>query len=421
MYDVLVIGGGAAGFYSAIHIAEGLPNLRIAILERGKEVLTKVKVSGGGRCNVTHAQFDPKQLSTNYPRGEKELLGPFHSYASGDTVGFFEERGIALKIEDDGRMFPTSNSSQTIIDCFTAEADRLGIEVHTRCAVVGLEVGTGVDKNCWHVRTHGDILKTRYVLMATGSNPKMWDLLDQLGHTIVQPVPSLFTFNITDERIADIPGLSTMAEVTVLDKKLLGSKVNKDGTLVSEGPLLITHWGMSGPAILKLSAWGARLLKQYSYSFQISVNWVPEYHPEGVLDLFMEVKQVERKTVSRTKVLEVPKRLWKNLVRASGISDTETWPEVSKQQLQQLAEQLTHGVFQVNGKSTFKEEFVTAGGVELKEINFKTYESKLLPRLFLAGEIINVDAITGGFNFQNAWTGGYLAAQGIIQSETVNK
>ena len=212
-----------------------------------------------------------------------------------------------------------------------------------------------------------------------------------------------------------------MAEVTVLDKKLLGSKVNKDGTLVSEGPLLITHWGMSGPAILKLSAWGARLFKQYNYSFQISVNWVPEYHPEGVLDLFMEVKQVERKTVSRTKVLEVPKRLWKNLVRASGISDTETWPEVSKQQLQQLAEQLTHGVFQVNGKSTFKEEFVTAGGVELKEINFKTYESKLLPRLFLAGEIINVDAITGGFNFQNAWTGGYLAAQGIIQSETVNK
>jgi len=421
MYDVLVIGGGAAGFYSAIHIAEGLPNLRIAILERGKEVLTKVRVSGGGRCNVTHAQFDPKELSTNYPRGEKELLGPFHSYASGDTVGFFEERGIALKIEDDGRMFPTSNSSQTIIDCFTTEADRLGIEVHTRCAVVGLEVGTGVDYNCWHVRTHADILKTRYVLMATGSNPKMWDLLDQLGHTIVQPVPSLFTFNITDERIADIPGLSTMAEVTVLDKKLLGSKVNKDGTLVSEGPLLITHWGMSGPAILKLSAWGARLLKQYNYSFQISLNWVPEYHPEGVLDLFMEVKQVERKTVSRTKVLEVPKRLWKNLVRASGISDTETWPEVSKQQLQQLAEQLTHGVFQVNGKSTFKEEFVTAGGVELKEINFKTYESKLLPRLFLAGEIINVDAITGGFNFQNAWTGGYLAAQGIIQSETVNK
>jgi len=421
MYDVLVIGGGAAGFYSAIHIAEGLPNLRIAILERGKEVLTKVRVSGGGRCNVTHAQFDPKELSTNYPRGEKELLGPFHSYASGDTVGFFEERGIALKIEDDGRMFPTSNSSQTIIDCFTTEADRLGIEVHTRCAVVGLEVGTGVDYNCWHVRTHADILKTRYVLMATGSNPKMWDLLDQLGHTIVQPVPSLFTFNITDERIADIPGLSTMAEVTVLDKKLVGSKVNKDGTLVSEGPLLITHWGMSGPAILKLSAWGARLLKQYNYSFQISLNWVPEYHPEGVLDLFMEVKQVERKTVSRTKVLEVPKRLWKNLVRASGISDTETWPEVSKQQLQQLAEQLTHGVFQVNGKSTFKEEFVTAGGVELKEINFKTYESKLLPRLFLAGEIINVDAITGGFNFQNAWTGGYLAAQGIIQSETVNK
>jgi predicted Rossmann fold flavoprotein len=235
----------------------------------------------------------------------------------------------------------------------------------------------------------------------------------------------LFTFNISDERISDIPGLSTMAEVRVLDKKgkhqKLKSKDAKEGVLFSEGPLLITHWGMSGPAILKLSAWGARLLKEYDYQFKISVNWAPEYHQNGLVDLFMEVKQVERKTVLRTKVLEVPKRLWKNLVAAAGIKDTETWPDVSKQQLQKLAEQLTQCVFQVNGKSTFKEEFVTAGGVELKEVNFKTYESKLLPQLYFAGEIINVDAITGGFNFQNAWTGGYLAAQGIIQNETLNK
>jgi len=421
MYDVLIIGGGAAGFYAAIHIAEGLPKAKVAILERGKEVLTKVRVSGGGRCNVTHAQFDPKELSTNYPRGEKELLGPFHSYASGDTIGFFEKRGIALKIEEDGRMFPVSNSSQTIIDCFLSEAERLGVEIYDRCSVTGIKPLDASAEVGWEVTTHEKTFKTRYLVMATGSNPKIWELLKQLGHNIVPPVPSLFTFNISDERITDIPGLSTMAEVTVLNKKAnnkaIRSKEVKEDVLFSDGPLLITHWGMSGPVILKLSAWGARLLKEYDYRFKISVNWAPEYHQNGLLRLLMEVKQVERKTVLRTKVLEVPKRLWKNLVNAAGISDTETWPEVSKQQLQQLTEQLTQCVFQVDGKSTFKEEFVTAGGVELKEINFKTYESKLLPQLHFAGEIINVDAITGGFNFQNAWTGGYLAAQGIIEKE----
>jgi|SRR6056297_37745 len=421
MHDVLVIGGGAAGFYAAIHIAEDLPNLKVGILERGKEVLTKVKVSGGGRCNVTHAQFDPKELSTNYPRGEKELLGPFHTYASGDTVGFFEQRGIALKIEEDGRMFPASNSSQTIIDCFTSEAERLGIFVRTRCAVTSIKkIGTNSGV-LWEIQSHAGTFKTRYVVMATGSNPKMWDVLQRLGHTIVPPVPSLFTFNIKDKRIAAIPGISTEVAVMVLDKKgkypKLKSKEVKEGVLFSEGPLLITHWGMSGPAILKLSAWGARLLREYDYRFKILVNWAPEYHSNGLLDLFMEVKQVERKTVLRTKVLDIPKRLWKNLVNAAGITDAETWPDVSKQQLQQLVEQLTRCIFEVIGKSTFKEEFVTAGGVSLKEVNFKTYESKILPQLYFAGEIIDVDAITGGFNFQNAWTGGYLAAQGIIDKE----
>ncbi|WP_405384415.1 NAD(P)/FAD-dependent oxidoreductase [Maribacter sp. LLG6340-A2] len=424
MYDVLVIGGGAAGFYAAIHIAESRPQTKIAILERGKDVLTKVKVSGGGRCNVTHAEFNPSDLSKNYPRGEKELLGPFHTYASGDTIGFFEERGVALKIEEDGRMFPVSNSSQTIIDCFLSEADRLGIQVKTHCSVTGIEHMVEEGTNNWKVAIGDGYMYCNKLILATGSNPKMWNYIEALGHTIVQPVPSLFTFNIKDDRIVDIPGVATHAEVKVLPKK----NVRKPSTrlkleasnLISEGPLLVTHWGMSGPAILKLSAWGARILEQYNYQFKIQVNWIPEYHQDGLLALLLKVKQVEKKTVLRTKVLDIPKRLWANLVNASGIDDTMTWPEVSKQQLAKLAEQLTAGIFQVNGKSTFKEEFVTAGGIDLKEINFKTYESKILPGLYFAGEIINVDAITGGFNFQNAWTGGFIAAKGVVNDLNTN-
>ncbi len=420
MYDVLVIGGGAAGFYAAIHIAETNPKIKIAILERGKEVLTKVKVSGGGRCNVTHAEFDPKELVKNYPRGEKELLGPFHNYASGDTVAFFDSRGISLKIEEDGRMFPTTNSSQTIIDCFTSEAERLGIEVFDRTSVQNIEPLHKNANTNWKITTQETTFTANKIVLATGSNLKIWKVLEGLGHTIIPPVPSLFTFNISDERIADIPGVSTTAEVTILGKRneSLGLKtaMKESGLLSSDGPLLITHWGVSGPAILKLSAWGARFLEELDYRFRIKVNWVPEYHPNGLLELLMDVKKVERKTIIRTKVLDIPKRLWVNLVKASGISDVTTWSEVTKAQLQSLVDQLTNSIFRVEGKSTFKEEFVTAGGVDLKEINFKSYESKILPNLFFAGEVINVDAITGGYNFQNAWTGAYIAAQGINTS-----
>lgn len=418
MFDVVIVGGGAAGFFAAIHIAEARPQLKIAILERGKQVLTKVKVSGGGRCNVTHAQFNPAELISNYPRGEKELLGPFHSYATGDTVGFFEKRGISLKIEEDGRMFPTTDSSQTIIDCFTSEANRLGIGIHRICTVTGFENITSQKGDYWQIITTKKTYKCKKLLVCTGSNPKIWDLLQSLGHTIVPPVPSLFTFNIEDERIKNIQGLSTHAEVAVLDKikSRRNTSILQSEILSSEGPLLITHWGMSGPAILKLSAWGARILESYKYQFKIKVNWVPDYHPDGLLELFMKVKQVEKKTVLRTKVVDVPKRLWANLVRAAGIDDTLTWPDVSKLQLQELSQQLTQCLFFVHGKSTFKEEFVTAGGVDLKEINFRTFESKVLPNVYFAGEILNIDAITGGFNFQNAWTGGFLAAQGIVNS-----
>ncbi|PCJ98864.1 MAG: aminoacetone oxidase family FAD-binding enzyme [Flavobacteriaceae bacterium] len=426
MFDVIIIGGGAAGFFSAIHMAEASPNMKIAILERGKEVLTKVKVSGGGRCNVTHAEFVPNEIVKNYPRGEKELLGPFHTFCSGDTVSFFEERGVPLKVEEDGRMFPSSNSSQTIIDCFLNEVDRLGITLLKNSSVVDIALSQAMDNpGGWMVQSYKKTYHARKVLLATGSNPKIWQLLRNLGHTIETPVPSLFTFNIQDHRINGIQGVSTNARVKVEAIKYgstkisvaLKSKIPKPPKLESEGPLLITHWGMSGPVILKLSAWGAKVLNDYKYNFKIIVNWLPDYHIGGILRLLMQIKDVEtKKTVLRTNAVEIPRRLWINLVKASGISETTKWADVSKIQLQNLTDQLTKSEFFVEGKSTYKEEFVTAGGVDLKEINFKTFESKIHPNLYFAGEIINVDAITGGFNFQNAWTTAYIAAEAITSS-----
>lgn len=427
MFDVLIVGGGAAGFYAAIQIAEADSNLKIAILERGKEVLSKVKVSGGGRCNVTHAEFDPSELVKNYPRGAKELLGPFHTHCSGDTVAFFEERGISLKIEEDGRVFPVSDSSQTIIDCFLRETNRLGIQVLKHSSVVGIAVKEFEDENIWEVVSIKKTYQCKKLLIATGSNPKIWKMLEHLGHSIEAPVPSLFTFNSKDERIKGIPGLSTDARVEILAKKTfqpkitipLKTKVADKVLLSSEGPVLITHWGMSGPAILKLSAWGAKILNEMNYQFRLRINWLPSYHADAVINLLLEIKEVEaKKTVLRTKAVDLPRRLWTNLVRASGISEDMKWAETRKEQLQLLASQLTACEFVIDGKSTFKEEFVTAGGVNLKEINFKTFESKLQPNLFFAGEVIDVDAITGGFNFQNAWTGAYIAAQGIANGKT---
>ncbi len=425
MFDVIIVGGGAAGFYGAIHIARERPNWKIAILERGKQVLTKVKVSGGGRCNVTHAQFEPAELVKNYPRGRKELLGPFHTHATQDIVNFFEEKGVLIKTEADGRMFPVTDSSQTIIDCLVGEAESLGIKVlrqSTVRTILPLENEKPGAVVGWTVKSIKKVYQATYVLLATGSNTKMWNVLAGLGHTIIEPVPSLFTFNINDDRIKGIQGISTEARVEVLSKKLPGkaitvklkSKSELSAKLVAQGPLLVTHWGFSGPAILKLSAWGARSLNSYNYRFRIRINWLPEYHTEGVLSLLLKVKEVEvKKTVLRTAAFELPRRLWANLVKASGITEQKRWADVSKQELERLARQLTLSEFLVEGKSTFKEEFVTAGGVDLKEVNFKTFESKILPNLYFAGEILNIDAITGGFNFQNAWTGAYMAAQAI--------
>lgn len=398
-FDIIIVGGGAAGFFSAINIVEKNPKLKVAILERGKNVLEKVRISGGGRCNVTHACFEPNELAKFYPRGEKELRGPFHQFCSGDTIAWFEKHGVELKIEEDGRMFPVSNSSQTILDCFINTTQKKGVAVYTGQSVQSIYK----NDDCWKIETQNEQYACEKLVLATGSNSKMWELLHTFGHTIVSPVPSLFTFNIKDARIKDLMGVSALATVKVQDTKLSAS-----------GPLLITHWGMSGPGILKLSAWGARLLHDKNYLFKINVNWLNNMETREAEKLLRELKLAHaKKVVSKKSPFEFPNRLWENLVLASGIVAETKWAEVSKVQLQNLTQQLTNGCFQVAGKSTFKEEFVTAGGIDLKEINFKTMESKLHENLFFAGEIVNIDAITGGFNFQNAWTSGYIVANSI--------
>jgi len=398
-FDIIIVGGGAAGFFTAINIVEKNPKLKVAILERGSEVLSKVRISGGGRCNVTHACFEPNELVKFYPRGEKELRGPFHQFSSGDTVEWFSNRGVELKTEADGRMFPVSNSSQTIIDCFLEATQKLGISVLT-----GQSVQSIFKKDdFWKIETQNENYITEKLILATGSNPKIWEMLQTFGHAIVNPVPSLFTFNIKDPRIKELPGVSAIVSVKVKDTKL-----------TSTGPLLITHWGMSGPAILKLSAWGARILFEKNYQFTIFVNWLNDVDTDEAEKILKDLKQENaKKAVSKKSPFDFPNRLWESLVLASNIQEETKWADLSKMHLQNLANQLTNCSFQVNGKSTFKEEFVTAGGINLKEINFKTMESKLHKNLFFAGEIMNIDAVTGGFNFQNAWTSGFILANSL--------
>ncbi|GIM55124.1 flavoprotein [Capnocytophaga cynodegmi] len=408
MYDILVIGGGAAGFFTAINSAEKNPSLKIAILEKGKDILTKVRISGGGRCNVTHAEFIPQNLVKNYPRGEKELLSPFHRFMCGDVMEWFESRGVALKTEDDGRVFPASNSSETIIKCFIEQAKLHKVELFTEQNVTDFYY----NEKFWEVRTTEQKFLARKLVVTTGSNPKIWKILTSLGHTIVKPVPSLFTFNTSDSFIKNLAGIAVNAEVLLRDKE------NKSLKIRNISPVLITHWGFSGPAILKLSAWGARILAEQNYQCILEVNWLVRgeetLNQEETLLILQETKEKQaRKMLQNTPLFQLPKRLWGNLLQKSGVSPNELWSDLSKVQLRVLAEILTCSRFMIDGKSIFKEEFVTAGGVLLSEINFKTFESKLLKDLYLAGEVIDVDAITGGFNFQNAWTGAYLISESV--------
>ena len=402
--DIIVVGGGASGFFAAINIAKQAPHLKVAILERGQKGLTKVKVSGGGRCNVTHAEFVPSELVQNYPRGEKELLGPFHQFMTGDTIAWFEERGIELKIEEDGRIFPASNSSQTIVDCFLNEANKYRVDVLYSHSLKSLKHAEGL----FQLDTSKGHFLAKKVVIATGSSTKMWDLLEGLGHTVSKAVPSLFTFKISDERIKDIPGV--VAEN--VDVKILGTN------LYSEGPLLITHWGMSAPAILKLSAFGAIEIAKRAYRFKIEVNFIRQSFADCLNLLKNSKQELAKKIVLKSTPFNLPKRLWHQLVLASHITEDARWADINKLHLETLAKQLTQAVFNVQGKSTFKEEFVTAGGVSLKEINFKTFESKRVPGVYFAGEVLDIDAITGGFNFQNAWTGAHIVSQNVAKGLT---
>ena len=397
MNQVIIIGGGAAGYFTAINAKEKKPQLEVVILEKGKEVLQKVKISGGGRCNVTHACFDPKELVEFYPRGGKELLGPFHQFMTGDTFEWFENRGVPLKIEDDNRVFPQANTSQAIIDCFQKAVDTLGIKVLKNHGVNSVYR----EENKWIVKTKEQIFEADKLVLAAGSSKKVWQLCERIDHTIIAPVPSLFTFNIKDKRLIDLLGTSVPnATVKIRNTKLEAS-----------GPLLITHWGMSGPAVLKLSAFGARILADKNYQYNVEVNWLSRPTTK-VLNILLNLKKkTPRKTVIlKSPFSEISKRLWERLVVASEIQSTQNWADLNSRQLENLANQLTKGVFNANGRTTFKDEFVTAGGVDLKEINFKRFESKKHKNLFFVGEVLNIDAVTGGFNFQNAWTGGAICA-----------
>lgn len=403
---VIIIGGGAAGFFAAINCAEKNPKAEIIILERGKSVLGKVKISGGGRCNVTHACFVPRDLIKNYPRGSKELLSPFSKFCTGDTIEWFEKHGVELKIESDNRMFPVTNDSQTIVDCLWDTTKRLKIKVLTQHQFEGIQAPNENNKH-WTIRIRNkENMIADKVMFATGSNPRIWKILKDLGHDIIEPVPSLFTFNINDERIKGLAGLS-VPKATI---EVLGTK------LKSEGALLITHWGLSAPAILKLSAWGARKLNELNYQFTIRVNWLAGANIDSVLEDLQDFKENNpKKLVFANALFDLPNRLWKKIVTGAGISEKQQWANISKKNIQNLAIELTQAKFDVNGKSTFKEEFVTAGGVNLKNVDFKKFESKIHKNLFFAGEVLNIDGVTGGFNFQAAWTGGYIVGQSMSE------
>lgn len=399
---LVVIGGGAAGFFCAVNAARLNPLLQVILLEKSNKVLSKVKVSGGGRCNVTHSCFEIQELVKRYPRGQNFLKKSFHWFYTKDTIEWFEERGVELKTEEDGRMFPVTDDSQTIINCLLKEADKYNVEVRMHADVKQI---TKVE-NGFELETTNQKLQTDFLCIACGGFPKstQFNWLKQLTHSIEEPVPSLFTFNIPNDTITSLMGVS-VEQATV---KIQSTK------LYETGPLLITHWGFSGPAILKLSAWGARELAEKNYTFTIVINWLEEYNEQTLREAWINLRnQLAAQRIGNRNPFNLPSRLWLYLLEQSEINADLRWAELLAKQQNKIIQMLAGQVFQVKGKTIFKEEFVTCGGIKLSEIDANTMQSKRIPNLFFAGEIMDVDGITGGFNFQHAWTSGFIAAKNI--------
>ncbi len=403
-YDLVVIGGGAAGFFGAIQAAEMRNGLDIVIIEKSQRLLSKVKVSGGGRCNVTHHAFSPAALSSHYPRGQKALKKLFHHFNAKDTVAWFAHHGVVLKTEEDGRMFPETDSSQTIIDCFLQHAAKNQIEIRTGTEAVGITSA----RNGWLVETSRDVIHTQSVLLATGGYHKAegYHWLTRLGLQIVNPIPSLFTFNDPTKSFANLMGVSVpMAEV-----KIAGSR------FATHGAVLVTHWGLSGPAVIRLSAWAAEHLYKLNYVFTALVNWSGE-PDEEVRSVCMRLKEEgSQKKIMANPLFGLPKRLWEHLCQRAGVAEAQAWADVSNKIINRLIEVVCACPFPIKGKTTFKEEFVTCGGIALEEIDLTTMQLKKMPGVYVAGEVLHVDGETGGFNFQAAWTTAWLAANGIAKS-----
>jgi len=399
-----VIGGGAAGFFGAIACAETYPHAQVMLLEAARQPLAKVRVSGGGRCNVTQACFEPARLVENYPRGGKALRGAFSRFQAKDTVEWFTARGVELKTEADGRMFPVTDDSATIVACLMRAANKAGVQLRTGIQVQKVtrqESGFTIQ-----IRSGQATICDR-LLLATGNSPQGYAIARSLGHHLLPPVPSLFTFNIQDERLEGLAGVS-------VSQVHLRLQAEETTAFEQTGPLLITHWGVSGPAVLKLSAWGARALHAQNYQATLRINWVPQSNPEILRQQLQAVRsQLSRKTIVANCPVMIPRRLWEKLTAYVGVQEGDRWAEISNKTLNLLIQELTQGQYKITGKGIFKDEFVTCGGVDLKEVDFKTMQSRICPGLYLAGEILDIDGITGGFNFQSAWTTGWLAGQAM--------
>jgi predicted Rossmann fold flavoprotein len=401
--QLIVIGGGAAGFFCAVNAARMNPNLEVTILEKTNKLLSKVKISGGGRCNVTHALFDIAEMSKRYPRGQNFVKKTFHQFFTTDTIEWFKVRGVSMKVEKDGRMFPVTDSSQTIIDCLMNEANSYGVEIRMNAEVRSIKYE---DEKFVLELSGSRLLTSDYVCIACGGYPKlsMFQWLLNIGHSIDNPVPSLFTFNLPKHPITELMGVSV--EKTRI--KIEGTK------LIEEGPALITHWGVSGPAILRLSAWGARELSVKNYEFKAHINWLSDYNEQTLKEAFQSFRTTHsNKKISNHNFAQLPTRLWQFLLEQSGVKHEMRFADLPAKIENVLVKNLVDYVVEVKGKTTFKEEFVTAGGINLSEVDANTMMSKKVSNLFFAGEILDVDGITGGFNFQHAWTSGWIAAKNI--------